>query len=94
MATKLIEENLASQLMIHSESDDEESFVVLSRSLPLDSLLPEGASALAFEATELIDASGVHESLKLTSAALSQLDGSSSSFPSIPKVEQDLVKIN
>ncbi|KAF2897383.1 hypothetical protein ILUMI_08797 [Ignelater luminosus] len=75
--------------LLQNESDDEESFVVLGHSLPPESLSVD----CGCEPSESLNSTVVQESLKLTSNALSQLPVSTtSSFPSLPKVEHhDLV---
>lgn len=75
--------------LLQNESDDEESFVVLGHSLPPESSLSVDCGC---ETSESLNSTVVQESLKLTSNALSQLPVSTSSFPSLPKVDHhDLV---
>jgi len=90
MATSTEFSGVPSECFVHPESDDEESFVVLCRSLPPDSLVQDSASEAVD--VESIQTSVIQDSLKLTASALSQLSTSSSSLPPIPKVnEQELV---
>ncbi|KAK5647580.1 hypothetical protein RI129_002472 [Pyrocoelia pectoralis] len=73
---------LPPECFLRSESDDEESFVVLGHSLP-----PESIVEVKNDVPKLIDSSLVQQSISLTT---SSLELSNLSSPSLPKLDEEL----